>query len=328
MENGSLFCDIINVPHIAYLIDPFFRFLDLTESPRMILTCDDQEGCEMLKARGFNRTIFMPHAVEQELKPDPEKIRIYDIAYFGTCIELEKRRSWWKKEFSHDIFVLMEEAVKAGLDEDQPSFMKILSEQLNPMLAPLIFQEVELYIKGADRLDLLRAFPDSEIHVFGNDEQQWKDVLFKNTNIIIHPPLPFDKVLEVMKQTRIVLNSSIKNKFGAHERIFSAAACGAVVVTNDNPFMRESFTKGKELLLYNRKQFPKINEQVKELLKNESKRVHIAKAGRERVMAGHTWDHRAKYLLKEAIPMLKQINSSKKAKEAFRTPNASRSSKA
>lgn len=306
MEDGSLFCDQINVPHISCLVDPPFRFLELTKSQNIVIACDDQEGCALLINRGFERTVFMPHAVEPELTFDPKIERIYDIVFLGTCMDAEKWKKQWKKRFSPQIVHLMEEASSACLQDDVTSFMSILLTHLDPVEYQEVYEAVEIYVKGVDRLDLLRSFPDSMVHVFGAgmEKDSWKKIFKKNGNMVIHPPVTYDEALEVMKRSKVVLNSSIKNKFGAHERVFSAAACGACVVTNDNPWMREHFRDGKELLLYDRHSFKEIGRRAKELLEDEHKRYAMAAAGRKCVMKGHTWDHRVKHLLQEILPML------------------------
>jgi spore maturation protein CgeB len=300
MEDGRFFPDLIKVPHVACLVDPPYRFLSLAESPHMIIACDDLEGCRLLKNRHFDRTVFMPHAVERDLKAGVE--RVYDIVFIGTCIDTEGRRKEWKKRFAPEICLLMQETAERTLADDSTSFIPILADRLDPAEHREVFEAVEMYIKGKDRLRVLEAFPDMRIDVFGADDGKagWKKLLKRQSNIVVHPAVSFEESLKIMQQSRIVLNSSIKNKLGGHERIFAAAACGAVVVTNDNPWMREHFEAGKEILFYG----PGVADEVAGLLADESKRGRIAEAGRKKVMQGHTWDHRAKQLLLDIAPML------------------------
>ena len=148
-------------------------------------------------------------------------------------------------------------------------------------------------------MDLLNSIEDHLIHVFGSsvDVADWSKLLQNKKNIIIHPPVPYEKSIEIMKQSKIVLNSSLKNKRGAHERVFTAAACGAVVVTNDNPFMAENFSRGVDMLLYRRTKMSQLNEDISKLLGNEKKREEMARRGCKKVKEAHTWDHRALTLM-------------------------------
>lgn len=311
MEDNSFFCDHVKVPHVSCLVDPPYRFLELTDSPRIIIVCDDQEGCSLLKRRHFDRTLFMSHAASADIDLDNRE-RIYDIVFLGTSIDPEARKKQWKKLFTPEICKHLEEAAKISLEDGSPSFMSILAAHLDPAANQQAFEEVEMYVKGVDRLQLIGAFADSKVHVFGgsSDKRDWKQLLKKYPNIVVHPPVTYDKAIEVMKQSKIVLNSSIKNKYGAHERIFTAAACGAVVVTNAVPFMQEHFKNGKELLLFTREGLASLEDEIKVLLNDENKRQKIAEAGRKRVMNEHTWDCRAEQLLREIVPMLKKLKKS------------------
>jgi spore maturation protein CgeB len=202
----------------------------------------------------------------------------------------------------------MEEAAQVALMDDHTSFMTALAKNLDPVACPYVFEEVELYIKGMDRLRLLKAFEGHRVHVFGGGigNADWKKLLKKHSNLIVHPSVSYDQALEIMKQSKIVLNSSIKNKQGAHERIFTASACGAVVVTNDNPLLREYFKDG-EMVFYQENNLNQLDSIADKLLKNEKYRSEIAAAGRGRVMQEHTWDHRVHHLLSQITLHLKKI---------------------
>lgn len=305
MEDDTLLCDHLKIPHLACLMDPSFRFMNFISSPYMIMACDDRYSCQYLQSHGFYPTFFMPHAVEKELAPDPSLERIYDIAMLATFIDYEKRYKAWKK-FPQKIRHAMEEAISSAMGIEAVSFIAALEKSFvsidcDPAILQMAYEEVELYIKGKDRLDLLKVFSDHQVHLFGNskDVGSWKSSFKGRANFIIHPALSYLDSLQVMKQSKIVLNSCLKNKYGAHERIFSAAACGAVVITNDNDFMRENFEDEKDLILYQRHHLASLNEVCGQLLGDEKKRQRIAKSGRKKVMASHTWDHRINQMLSD-----------------------------
>lgn len=299
--DGRWFCDVIRVPHVACLVDPPFRVLGLTKSPYAIMTCDDRFGCEMLNKLKFFRTAFMPHAVEPDLFSNARSDRIYDIVLLASCTDLEQRRQEWRRLFPDNVWRAMEETTEAVLTKEE-SFIPLMQKRVSPRRFSKAFAEVEMYLKARERSDLLDAIQDREIHVFGNIT--WNKKFKSKTNLITHSSVPYEQAIEVMKQSKIVLNSSIKNYYGAHERIFTAAACGAVVVTNDNPFMRENFEDGKEILLYRRGDLAQLNKAVHQLLDNEDQRIQLAEAGQKRVMQSHTWDHRVKQLMTEIAPIL------------------------
>lgn len=299
MEDNSLFCDYVKVPHVACLVDPPYRFLNITKSPYVSITCDDQLCCRMLEEMDFDRTFFMPHAVEKDLAPDRKAKRVYDVALLATCIDFEGRRKKWRKEYPKAIFELMEEAVEVTLSDDDTSFITVLRQKLSPWEYQKIYEEVELYIKGKDRFDLIKAIKGHQVHVFGGsvDNIGWGELLKRQKNVVVHQAIDYEQALDIMKRSKVVLNSSIKNKLGAHERIFSASACGAVVATNDNAFIRKNFKHGKEMLLFKCGGYEVLDGEINELLKDGDRWAEVAFAGRKKVMKHHTWDNRVADLL-------------------------------
>lgn len=321
IDDGRLYNDLIHIPHVACLVDPHFRFFDLLASRYMLIACDDAFCRQDLLSMNFHNAFFMPHAVEPELAPDPQVERIYDVAMLATFVDCEKRRAKWKELFPQNVCQGMEEAVAEALSDGETSFILALERSLKTFLfdeqgkykvdlrtVQTIFSEVEMYIKGRDKLDLLQAVSGHQVHVFGKsvDDKGWKEYFNDRPNIIVHPGVSFREALEIMKRTRILLNSCIKNKHGAHERIFSAAACGAVVVANDNSYLRRGFVDGEEILLYQRAAFAELDERIHRLLSNEKRRQAVAVQGRQKVMDQHTWDHRVAKLIPEIAPVIKK----------------------
>lgn len=321
LEGNTLLCDWIHLPHVALLLDPAFHFVNYLQSKRLIITCDDKDSAAFATTFGCRHPLFMPHAVERDLSPDPKLDRIYDIVMLATFNDFEKRRREWPTKFSPLICQAMEKSIEATLADTTTSFITHFLNELilmGPEKAQEsnvvnAFQEIELYIKGQDRVDLINAIKDHEVHLFGNslDTVDWKSYFKGKSNIVIHPSVSYIEAMTILKQSKIVLNSSIKNKQGAHERIFSGAASGAVVVTNDNAYMQENFVDNEELLLYRRSDFAGLNDRVNELLSNDVKRKSIADAGRQNVMQHHTWDHRVADLLPKIIPIIEKMKELK-----------------
>lgn len=298
MKDGTFFCDHIEIPHIACLVDPPFRFPALANSPNILITCDDQVGSQLLRKKGFEKAFFMPHAVEKDLRPGRAVERIYDIVFLATSIDFEARRKKWHKDYPKKVWTLMEEAAEVALEDDAISFMSVLEQKLSPWENQTIYEEVELYIKGKDRLNLVNSITDYTIHVFGGsaDKSDWSKLLKGKKNVVVHPSVEYEEAMKIMQQSKIVLNSSIKNKLGAHERIFTASACGAVVVTNENTYVNQFFKNGRDMLLYPCNGFEKLNEDIHGLLQDPEECRAVAAAGRKVVMKEHTWDNRVQTL--------------------------------
>lgn len=320
-EEEALFCDILKRPFLTLTVDPFYRFIDVLTTPYSIIGCDDFSGYTALKNSNFNRTLFVPHAVEVDLAPNPLKERIYDITLLATFIDHEKRKNDWEILYPAKICQAMNRAVEKTFSDQQTSFTEATFNELNLMYLKhpelktysvdvyAILCDIELYIKGKERIDMLKAIHSTPIHIFGHttDVNDWKKYADSQNHLIIHEPVPYEKSLEIMQQSKIVLNCSIKNKYGAHERIFAGLAAGALVLTNENPYLAQYFSHDIDIAFYQFNQLSKVDTMIKEYLSDGSRREQIVQNGREVVMTYHTWDARVKTLESELPAILENM---------------------
>ncbi len=318
------FCDIVKKPYLTLLVDPFYRFFDVTASPYIIVGCDDFSGFLALKKLNLQNVLFVPHAVESDLAPDPKLKRIYDVSFSATFIDYESRRKEWNTKYPERICKAMDEVVERTFMDPEQTFVDAILSQMQqiyqeyPELKKLnldtlsIFRDIELYIKAKERIDILKAIQTAPVHVFGHttDPMDWKKYFEKQSNIIVHDAVPYAESLEIMKQSKIVLNSSIKNKFGAHERIFAGLASGALVLTNENIYLKKYFAHDVDIAFYQFNQINQINQTIHTYLSDEDKREYVVDNGREIVMKYHTWDARIKTFEEDLFPLIEKISSS------------------
>lgn len=306
-SEGIFLCDHIHVPHLAFIVDPPFRFLELLRSPQMMIACDDRYNCEVLRSNGFERTIFFPYGVEPELCPLIGEEREFDVVMIASYIDYKGNRALWPKKFPKPIVEAMEEAVKITIEELPVSFIAAFMEAINRRIVSgemegiavdivRILIDLELYLKGWDRAQLVKAVKDADVHVIGGQGSGWEKELEGMANMKFHPMVPYSETLEVMKRSKIVLNSSIKNKEGASERVFSALATGAVPLTTETEYLRESFIDGENILFCRPDAYNLVNDKVNAFLADEGWRRGVADSGRKVVMREHTWDRRLEVL--------------------------------
>lgn len=307
-----MWCDKYRIPHVSCIVDPLaYSFADLGNQ-YLIIACDDRYSCEFLKEINFQRTLFFPHAVERDIIPGPDFERIYDVTMLnGLSMDPVARSESWKIKFPLRIRLAMESAITITFSDLETSFMeafKTLNRALckNMTLSQLtmILVEIELYIREQARLDLVKSIKDATVHIFGNSNALFKKCLINQSNIEFHDEVNYIEALEIMKKSKIVLSSNIKNKNGAHERIFAGLAGGALVITNENKFLRETFVDGESILFYRSNQMDSLNDRINALLANEPLRHQIAERGRQVVLQHHTWDQRAATLLRDVPPII------------------------
>lgn len=319
-EEGRFFCDLIRIPHVACLVDAPHHFLALTKSPYSIITSVDRFGCEFFQGMNFQNVLFMPHAVDKKLIQEPAKNekRDIDVLLLASFIDYESIREKWQKELPQPIAKAMEYAAELTLKERNTPYIHALVQALDVATKQhgvdvrtldfiSLIDQLEDYINGKDRVELVKAITDAKIKIYGAGSHKWESELKNKSNVTLHEPIDYLEALQLMRRSKIVLNSCPSIRGGAHERIFAGIASGAAVVTNETLYMMENFKQNKDILFYQYTKRDSINSLINEYLSDESKRQALVHASQETVKKGHTWDHRAADLLNKLEPILPNI---------------------
>lgn len=314
MPNGQFLADQLCTPHLAFLVDPPIYVMDLIKSPYCMVSCVDRFDCDVVKAAGFPNVFFFPHAIDRELATDPGRKRSLDVVFLGSCYDYENLRKEWQQKYPPEVAKVIENAIDISLSGHLKTFIQALVEAWNGSgLDPAGFDFKDLcfyvdnYVRGWDRVSLVRAIKDVPVHIYGGlwDNEMmvkgWDYYLKGQKNVIVNPAVSFDQSLEILKDSKISLNSIPFFRNGSHERIFNGLAAGAVVVTTDNLYVKEQFSEEEGIVLYEHKRWDQVNESIDEYLKHEGKRHDVVLKGQNKVLKSHTWDNRVE-LLQETLP--------------------------
>lgn len=106
-----------------------------------------------------------------------------------------------------------------------------------------------------------------------------------------------DDTAKKFSQSRIVLNESIKDDLNM--RVFESLACKKLLLTEDIPAVRDHFTDGEHLVLF--KTIDEAVEKARALLDDLERREKIAQNGYEEFLSKHTYEHRAREILKVCL---------------------------
>lgn len=309
-QAGKYFWDRLQLPHWTILLDPVFYDLELMQSPLSFISCVDQGDCQLLSSYHFDRQFFFPHAVEHELIAPPDaKERPIDVIFLGTCYDPDNLYAYWKKNYSAQIVNVLDDAVSRVLTEQNTTFVQALLQALIEEgidLKEIEFDRlayyVDCYSRGIDRVNLIRSIKDATIHVYGDtcwrEEQpiaDWSFYLAKQANVTIHPPVNFAEGLDLLKNSKICLNSMPFFKRGTHERIFGAVACGALPLTTQNPYLLGEF--GSSLLFYEPLGLEQTNQTINSFLAHDNQREANLAQAQATLVKKHTWDCRADLFL-------------------------------
>lgn len=312
-ENGYFFCDMIQIPHVACLTDPPTRFIELAKSQNTIITCMDASGVEFFQEMHFPKVFFMPHGVEKNLRKDPEGPREIDLLLLSTCLDPDAIREDWQKNYPEALCKVLDEAAEQVLADSTTTpinaFVSAMNHRLktgnslDPNTIPYIeaIMSLDDYIRGKDRVQLLRSIKDFKVDIYG--EGPWEKFT-QGTKAKVHTPVPYEQALTLIGNSKIVLNSNPTIKQGTHTRVLAGTLSGAVPITSENPYMQHYYKDFQDIVYYRYKEMDKVNENIGKLLADENQRISIAKNGMEITLAHHTWDTRASQLLKNLSTVL------------------------
>ena len=104
------------------------------------------------------------------------------------------------------------------------------------------------------------------------------------------------QMYEVLARSKIVLNHHGNvPPYANNLRLFESTGSGAMLLTDDKPNLAELFRVGSEVLAYRDAQ--ECVDQITYYLTHETERAAIAKAGQERTLTDHSFEHRMRELI-------------------------------
>lgn len=316
-HQGRFLADTIGIPHIAYLTDAPTHFFPLLKSSQTIIASIDRDFCAAFRAAPFPKVLFLPHAASSSLALLKKEKPVYDLLMLNSFIDYEEIEKSWPSRYPSALVAVLKEAADTTLTQLDMPYMTAFIETfdrhmrqgkvLNPREIDHVsaLDDLQAYIGGKSRVQMLRAIESARVDVFGSGSEGWKKYVGDKQNLCFHPPVPFTEALNLMRKTRILLHCTPEIKGGGHERIFNGCASGAVILSLETPYLREEFKEGETILFFQLDKKEKFNQIISSSLQQDETLCQIAEQGRSFVLEQHTWDVRARTLLKE-IPLLKQ----------------------
>ena len=124
-----------------------------------------------------------------------------------------------------------------------------------------------------------------------------------NENLDYRGRVSADKIVDLMYDSKIVLNTMTWFKDGTHDRVFNGMLAGAVAVTDSSIYMKENFTDN-ELVMFELEDIDKLPHIINDLVTDKYKMQKIADEGRKKALQFHSWEKRADELYYDLISQL------------------------
>lgn len=316
-EDGKNIWDQYQIPFYNIMMDhPFHYKAALDHAPeQMVLLCMDRNHVKYVKRffPNVKRAIFFPHAGIELWKGDtvypengryvPMEDRKIDVLYAGGLSRYAAEGLIPDlgsiREF--DAFALVknaleiliqnpylttEDAIEQCLGEIN---VKVNDQKLGEIITELRFLDalaVSFYREQAVRI---LAESGVTVTVFGSG---WDRCEWESSNVIYAGVTSPVQILELMNQSKIVLNTMTWFKQGAHDRIFNGMIAGAAVVSDCSKYVEEIFTNKKQLRLFTLDGMKELPGMVKALLEHPRVAQDLADCGYEETRCRHMWTNR------------------------------------
>lgn len=113
--------------------------------------------------------------------------------------------------------------------------------------------------------------------------------------------LDYDAQVEIVQKSKININvgcaadTAAERSWGLPERGYGIPACGGFLLSDERPHAREDFVEGEEMIMF--KDYEDCLKKIKYYLNAHEERRRIAENAHRKVLAHHTYLHRATKLV-------------------------------
>ncbi|NMM46343.1 hypothetical protein HH303_17765 [Rhodospirillaceae bacterium KN72] len=299
--------DVWALPRFTFLTDsPVHKITQFRTFPHMgLIGLVDLDFPEIAADLGLpvDRCVSFAHAGPPPAPAQPDTAdRPIDVLIAGNVGPTPPLADWLQAESGGD--PVKKAALDAALERCRTSdtgLWQILKEELTSRGGDISISSIvplatalEGYLIAMRRKEMLENASRGVVHYSGYIDPAV--TLTLPDNIVHHGPLPFLDILDLMTNTKIVVNSSPSFRNGPHERIFYGLSRGAFILTEPSRFMSEMVDGG-----YGVSFLPwdgtRINEFVADALDHDLDAVR--QTALPYYAARHTWGERVDRLLAE-----------------------------
>jgi hypothetical protein len=146
-------------------------------------------------------------------------------------------------------------------------------------------------VRSARRFEFLAAVAEAglPLHICGVG---WESQLHRFRNATYEGAVDMIRMTELMRRSRLVLNTNGNFGAGSHERPFSASLAGAATFSDLSRYYAQVFEPGANIELFRWKDLAGGMQQLKNLAADPQRCFDYARSAKAVTLGGHTWDRR------------------------------------
>jgi hypothetical protein len=158
---------------------------------------------------------------------------------------------------------------------------------------------IDMEVRKTRRFEFLKAVAETGVplRICGSG---WGSQLHRFRNVVFEGPVEMTRMAELMRQSRLVLNTNGNFGAGSHERPFSAALAGAATFSDFSRYYAEVFEPGRNIELFYWKHLDAGMAALTALAADPERCFDYARSAKAETLAHHTWDRRIDLILAAA----------------------------
>jgi spore maturation protein CgeB len=296
MSGGKQSASIQNMftaPVILALVEFSFHYSKHVD-PNFPVVCIDQKDADYLNIIGNKHTIALPLGARPLELPKYKKE--IDVVFFGNCIDPKELLKKSKESFSNEVYASINNMIELLLNSPEVSHLEVLYHYLGNYSVNYLknqpyslFCTLEYALRSLDRIHLIKNIKEHSVTVYGVPRYKngWKEIFKGQKNVTVKGAIPYEKTIELMAKSKLVLNSSPHMRYGIHERVFYSLLMGTPCISNQGPLLSESFGEDTGVFTYVNSSKDSIDALIDRALNCSEKALQN---GREKVLKEYTWD--------------------------------------
>ena len=276
-------------------------------SPDETYLVADYEWADPLVENGASPPVFMPGAATRIRRGKKRSKHACEIVFVG---QIRDRRAFLSS-LSPEWCGYCEKVVREKLRYPRKKVREVMAQfpmpgQLNADRMDELRQQVLWEANTRFRLTVVAALAKYDLRIYGNDA--WKSLLPpKIVERSFRGVLPFKRLFDVYRNAKITLNiHSLQSYTCLNVRDFDVPAAGGFLISDWLPRAEEIFKPGfandlplkddaqNEIFFY--RTAPELKQLVDYFIVNEDRRGECIERARKRIVAAHTYAHRAEFL--------------------------------
>lgn len=306
LQSGDSLWDLWGVPCYNIIVDhPMYYHDTLGQAPKNgIVVCSDRYHESYIRRfyPTVRRTLFLPTGGEylkpfDALKPFPE--RSIDVLFIGTykydnsfsCNEFDLQIM--EEMINHPSLTFEATLENLVLDND----IHLSDEELKTLIQNKCL--LDKNVCALFRAEILRILVKAGITVTVYGDKFESTDLCEYPNFVYKGRCSTEEGIRLMEDSRIVLNQLAWFKAGSSERIYEAMLQGAISLTDDSVYLRETFIDSYDIRFYSLSSLNELPAIVNSILTDTESTERLRRNAYLKASTQHTWLQRAETLLSD-----------------------------